>query len=284
MSDEFGTVNLRRGERSREIEVLRQHYRRHRETLAQLITDAPTEHLASEYRRLMQEIDVALVKLDEIEGRGSGPMPTAPPPPPPRSATQPGMRPLVTPAVPQEEPESMAYDDDPDAAPDSRSRLLLIAVAAIVALAAIGWLIWRSSGDRRAEPGGDVVEQTTDTAPATIAEEERPVTPAAPAPAVLALTPDSLDYGILRKGTRAVRQFEVTNSSDQPLSIQVARSACRCLFYAHAPVVPPKAKETVTVTVDGGRAKAGELRETIKVSAKSDPTIAATFDVNATVR
>jgi hypothetical protein len=101
---------------------------------------------------------------------------------------------------------------------------------------------------------------------------------------VLALSPDALDYGILRKGTRAVRQFEVTNGSDQPLTIQVARSACRCLFYAHAPVIPPKAKETVTVTVDGGRAKAGELRETIKVSAKSDPTIAATFDVNATVR
>ncbi len=282
MSDEFGTVNLRRGERSREIEILRQHYRRHRESLVTLIADAPTEHLASEYRRLMQEIDVALVKLDEIEGRASGPMPSAPPPP--RAATQPGMRPLVTPAVPEEEPASMAYDEDADGARDSRSRLVLIVIAAVIALAAIGWLIWRSSAGRDAAPGGDIVEQTTDTAPATIAEDDAPVTPAAPAPAVLALSPDALDYGILRKGTRAVRQFEVTNGSDQPLTIQVARSACRCLFYAHAPVIPPKAKETVTVTVDGGRAKAGELRETIKVSAKSDPTIAATFDVNATVR
>ncbi|HEX2122441.1 MAG TPA: hypothetical protein VHL59_12430 [Thermoanaerobaculia bacterium] len=150
MSDEFGTVNLRRGERSREIEILRQHYRRHRESLVTLIADAPTEHLATEYRRLMQEIDVALVKLDEIEGRASGPVPSVPPPPPPsRPATQPGMRPLVTPAVPQEEPASMAYDEeDADAARDSRLRLVLIAVAAVIALAAIGWLIWRSSAGR----------------------------------------------------------------------------------------------------------------------------------------
>lgn len=273
MSDDFGTVNVRRGDRAREIEVLRQHYRHHRDSLAGMIADAPTEHLAAEYRRLVQEIDLSIAKLDEIEGRPSEPG---------MRPSEPGMRPLVTP----EEPASIEYDDA-DAAHDSRSRLALIVVAALIVLAAIGWLIWRSSADRRA-PGGEVVEQTTDTATATAtttAVAEETAAPIAPsAPAVLVANPGALEFGVLRKGTRAVRQLEIANNSDEPVTIQVARSACRCLFYAHAPVVPPKAKETLTVTVDGARAKAGELRETIAVTAKGDSTIATTFDVNATVR
>src|SRR5512138_265563 len=79
MSDDFGTVNVRRGDRAREIEVLRQHYRGHRDALSRLAADAPTEQLAAEYNRLIAGIDDALRKLDELEGR-----PT----------TQPGSRPV----------------------------------------------------------------------------------------------------------------------------------------------------------------------------------------------
>ena len=57
MSDDFGTINVSRGERAREIEVLRQHYRQHREALVRMTSDAPTEHLAAEYQRLIVEID-----------------------------------------------------------------------------------------------------------------------------------------------------------------------------------------------------------------------------------
>ncbi|HEY3052836.1 MAG TPA: hypothetical protein VGK04_05540, partial [Thermoanaerobaculia bacterium] len=69
MSKEFGTVSVRRGDRAREIEILRQQYGRHRDTLASLAADAPTEHLASEYARLIREIDTALGKLGELEGQ-----------------------------------------------------------------------------------------------------------------------------------------------------------------------------------------------------------------------
>ncbi len=274
MSDDFGTVNLGRGERAREVEVLRAHYRQHRETLSKLIADAPTEHLAAEYRRLIQEIDASMLKIDELEGRASGPSPAAPVH---RPKTEPGMRPLVgTPQAAEEEPYPYTQSDG-----ESRSRLILIVVVAIVALALIGWLIWRASSDRNAPE--TIVDQTTDTATTTIAEEA-PITPAPVADATLAVTPPAVDYGTIAKGTRATRQFEVANNSEQPVTIQVARSVCRCLYYEYSELVPPKAKETITVTVDGAKAKSGPLRETIKITGRRDPTLATSFDVIATIR
>jgi hypothetical protein len=63
MPDDFGTVSMKRGDRAREIEILRQHYGKHRDVLARLMSDAPTEHLATEYQRLLAEIDAALRKI-----------------------------------------------------------------------------------------------------------------------------------------------------------------------------------------------------------------------------
>jgi len=272
MSDDFGTVNVNRAERAREIDVLRQHYRRHRETIGKLIADAPTEHLASEYRHLIAEIDASLLKLDELEGRGSGAAPAAEP----RLKTEPGMRPLVTTPAGVDEPA--AYDDE--AQRDSRSRLALIVVAAVIALALIGWLIWRASSDR--DKPGAVAGQPSTAAPSTVSEEP-PVTPAPPA-ATISVTPKSADYGTIRKGTRATRQFEVINDSDQPVTVQVARSACRCLFYEYVELVPPKGREGITVTIDGARAPAGTLRETVRVTGKKDPSIATSFELTATIR
>jgi hypothetical protein len=88
----------------------------------------------------------------------------------------------------------------------------------------------------------------------------------------------------VRKGTRATRQYEIANTTDEPISIALARSACRCLYYEHAPVVPPKAKESITVTIDGARAQVGTLRESIRVSSKADPAVGTSLDVIATVR
>ena len=283
MSDDFGTVNLGKRERAREIEVLRQHYRRHRDTLNGLAADAPTEHLAAEYRRAMQHIDGALLKLDEIEGRAPAtpplPAPGAQHPPrahaePLRAKTEPGMRPLA--ASPG---AAAAHSDYDDSDRDSRSRLLLIAAAAVVALALIGWLIWRASSNR--EPVETIVEQTADTAPA-IAEDDT-IAPAEP-PSPLSISPRTADYGPIRKGTRATRRFQIANASDQPISIQVARSNCRCLYYDYAEVVPPNGSDSITVTVDAAKAPAGALRESVRVSAKADQTIGATFDVIATIR
>src|ERR1043165_2476116 len=151
MSDDFGTVSVRRGDRGREIESLRAQYTQHREALAKLASGAPTEHLSSEYQRLIRDIDSAIAKLNEIEG-----------------VTAPGIeRTLVTP---------VEHDDVAAPAPASNSRLALIVVAGVVVLAIIGYLIYRASGDRN-KPAiitESSTSATTSTAPATI----EPVTPA----------------------------------------------------------------------------------------------------------
>lgn len=246
MSDDFGTVNVRRGERGRgDVELLRQYYRQHRDALAKMIAD----------------IDRALLELDQI---AVGAMPS------------PSETPLSRPAL-QEPPELPAqYGDEP------RARIPLMLIAAILALAVIGGLIWWASRDRQ-DGASPIVEETT-TAPVSTASDTAVEEVAPAAPAALVAAPRAHDYGVIRKGTRATRQFELTNNSEEPMSIVVSRSACRCLFYEHAPVIPPKAKENLTVTVDGARAKAGDLRETLKVSSKSDATVATTLDVTATIR
>ncbi len=288
MSDDFGTINLKRGERAREIEVLRQHYRQHRDALARLIADAPTEHLATEYQRLVGEIDRALAKLHELEGGAGVPPPVVDVPPPPHRPTDPGMRPLA---------QDTLYDElaEPPAIPVSeaepRLSVPLIIGAAILALAIIGWLVWRASSERTA--GTAIVEETatstsdttgTDTADAGTSASNDTIEPAAAVPAGLAVVPVSHDYGTIRKGTRATRQYELSNTTDEPMTINVARSACRCLYYEHAPVIPPKAKESLTVTIDGARAKAGTLHEQIRVASKANAAVGVTIDVNATIQ
>ncbi|HEY0155866.1 MAG TPA: DUF1573 domain-containing protein [Thermoanaerobaculia bacterium] len=299
-SDDFGTINVRRGERAREIEVMRQHYRQHRDALQRMTADAPTEHLAAEYTRLVVEIDRSLAKLEELEGKTPAP-PTAPPA---HEPTRPHGDPLAAqrpsaPSAPQvsthpaRRGQEPAIADAPAIPPpgtgEERSRLPLILAAALVALALIGWLIWRASSDR--DPAETVVEERpvaaagTDTAEGGTTAADDTIAPAgAPIPTGIAAAPEAHDFGVVRKGTRATRQYELTNTTDEPLSITVARSACRCLFYEHAPVIPPNAKESLTVTVDGARAKPGELHEQIRITSKADAAVTTTIDVNATIR
>lgn len=303
MQDDFGTVNYKRGERSRELDVLREHYRRHRETLTRLGAEAPTEHLGNEYQRLVREIDAALAKLDELEGRSAAPAAaaavgtgaaaasarrasqTAPHGDPLRAETLPGDRPLVP--TPGEEAE--ATTEDYEAPPGGAGlRLAMILGAGLLVLGLIVWLIW-SSSDRKSvrtpiveAPATDTTSQA-DTAPATIAPVTPAPQPAAPAASVVTLRPALQDYGTIRKGTRATRQFELTNTSDHAIAVTVARSKCRCLYYEYKGTVQPKTKETVTVTIDGARAKAGTLDEVVAVTGTKDRSIAAQFQVHAEI-
>jgi len=285
MPEEFGTVNLKQGAQTREMEMLRRHYKAHRDALTKMMTDAPTEVLANEYERLISEIDLAVRKLDEIEGRPAtspGTVPTLTDADPvPRPVSGAGTRPLFRTG---ETPIGTSYTPPP--APASQSRVAMILIAGVVVLGIIGWLIWRASSDRKRP--APVVEQqpissTTNNAPPPA------VTPApapVPAPVVqsLQVSPVAADYGTIRKGTRAVRQFTVTNTSTAPIDIVVARSNCRCLYYDYNAKLPPKGQETITVTVDGARAKVGPLSEQVDVHAKRDPAISATLIVKATIQ
>ncbi|HVR40462.1 MAG TPA: DUF1573 domain-containing protein [Thermoanaerobaculia bacterium] len=247
--DDFSTVSAKRGERAREIEILRQQYLKHRDALTAMNDEAPSEHLANEYQRLIREIDTAMGKLDEL--------------------ASPVSRPLVTPPTIEEEIPA-------ENGGGSQSRVVLILIIGVVVLAIIVYLIWLASSDR----GPAVTETSTTTTVTTTA----PVTTPPPAPEEpLAVSPASADYGTIRKGTRATRQFEISNRSEEPISIQVGRSTCHCLYYEHAAVVAPKGKESITVTVDGARAPVGELRETVKVSQKGSTTVEAMFEVHARI-
>jgi len=256
-----------------------------------MIPDAPTEQLAAEYQRLVASIDASLRKLDELEGRSTSSGTVAVPAgfaETQRMGTTPGNRPLVSSGV---SPEPVTdhgianYDGPADRPSGNGSRVLLMLVIGIVVLGIIGWLIWRASSDKK-KTTPQVIEQ-----PASTTNADTAGTPAAtPVPVAAAdsirITPEVADYGTIRKGTRAVRQFEIMNLSSTPLSISVARSTCKCLYYAYDTKVKlaPKAKEALTVTVDGARAKAGALNESIAVSSKDDPKATGTIGVRAVIK
>ena len=269
MPEEFGTVNLKEGTQQREIEMLRRHYRAHRESLSRMISDAPSEHLAGEYQKLISEIEMAVRKLDELEGKTAAPAPSMVDTNP-SIKVPPGNRPLV--------PPPLAYEPPPARA-GAQNRIAIIVLAGLIVIGIIGWLIWRASSERKAAL--PVAEQQR---PATTATAPPAVTPA-PRPAItLKVSPVTADYGTIRKGTRAVRQFQVTNTGDTAIDIEVARSACRCLFYDYNGKLPAKGQETITVTIDGARAKAGPLSEQIDVHVKKDPSMRAAFTVQATIK
>jgi hypothetical protein len=289
MSDDFGTVNVKRGDRAREIEVLRQHYRTHRETLVRMVPDAPTEQLAAEYQRLVASIDASLRKLDELEGKGTASGTVAVPTPSfaetQRMGTAPGNRPLVSQGVSSEPVTDHGianYDVPVDRPSNNGSRMLLMMLIAVAVLGVIGWLIWRASSDKKSTTPQVIEQPPSTTSPDTTAT----VTPVAAPAASIRIAPEVADYGTIRKGTRAVRQFEITNMSSTPLSITVARSTCRCLYYEYdtKAKLAPKAKEALTVTVDGARAKAGALNESIAVSSKDDPNATGTIGVRAVIK
>src|SRR5438270_2537980 len=214
MSDDFGTVSVKRGDRAREIEVLRQHYRTHRDALVRMVPDAPTEQLAAEYQRLVASIDASLRKLDELEGKGTASGTVAVPTPAfnetQRMGTAPGNRPLVSSVV---SPEPVtdhgigSYDGPVDRPSNNGSRVLLMLVIAVAVLGVIGWLIWRASSEKKSTAPQMIEQPPSTTGPDT--GTAAAVTPAAPA-ASIRIAPEVADYGTIRKGTRAVRQFEIT--------------------------------------------------------------------------
>ena len=286
MSDDFGTVSVRRGDRARELEMMRQRYRAHREALQRMVADAPTDHLATEYQRLIGDLDASLAKLDELEGNSSGSTVAAPPPPPSRSTMSAGERPLAgQPSDLHDQPTVIGSA----APPNPASRVAIIILGGIIVLGAIVYLIWRGSERKGTTPvvESPSVTQTADTAASSTAPAVSPTVTETTAPAAassLKITPLISDYGVIRKGTRAVRQFEVFNNGTAPITIQVARSSCRCLFYDYHDKVAPQKKETITVTVDGAKAKEGPLRETLAVTVKGNASLHGEVTVQAEIK
>jgi hypothetical protein len=280
--EEWSTVSVKGQNRSREIEVIRQRYRDHLAALQRLGADSPTERLATEYRRLEEDIRRSIAKLDEIDGRSVAVDPrvdTAVGRAPARAAV-PADRSVETGTSDRDiyQDETIRHDRE---RPGSGMRVMLIALVGIAVLAILGFFVWRASSHGKAPDR--VVEQRPATSETV--REEQPAVPAAAAPeALLKIAPASADYGTIRKGTRAVRQFEITNGGTAPVPIRASRSNCRCLFYEYSGQIAPKKKETITVTIDGAKAKKGALDETVQVSSKNDQTMTASFAIHAIIK
>ena len=165
----------------------------------------------------------------------------------------------------------------------------MIVVAAVVIVALLGWLVWRASRGRTPESSVAerpiVSETASPVTPVTGTTAATPTArPARPIASGISLAPPTADFGAVRKGTRAVRQVEVTNTTSAPVQYQVARSECRCLYYEYGGKLAPRQHETLTVTIDGAKAKQGELEEAIAITARNDPSLSSSLQVKATIR
>ena len=129
---------------------------------------------------------------------------------------------------------------------------------------------------------GDEAETAIGRPETTLAETVPPPVPEAEPD--LAIAPETQDYGSIRRGARAARQFEIQNQTDATLPIEVRRSACRCLWFEYADTIPARGTTTLTVTVDASKVPPGRLNETIEVATRSEPPVTATFVVTADIK
>jgi len=85
---------------------------------------------------------------------------------------------------------------------------------------------------------------------------------------------DTVDYGIIEKGSDGVRSFNFTNTGDAPLIITDVKSSCGCTVpkKPNGPIAPG-ARSTIEVKYDTNRV--GPIRKTITVSSNaSEPMVA----------
>ncbi len=276
----------------REVDRLRAVYRDHAETLSRLAASSPSKQLSRRYQELIVDVNKAIVGLNEVDpaviARKTGERPV----PSPENSTPPHDAPRAT-ATPsadakrpatQERPILSSYTASAPAEEGDEGtvfRVALIIGLAIVLLLVLALFVWKFSGERAAPAAS-----TAAPAPTTLPAKEEPVTPAPEAkPAsLLSVSPEQQDFGTIAKGTNSVRTFEITNQSAKTLTLEVSRSKCRCLWYDPPKSLPPGGRGTLTVRIDGSRAKAGLLSESIEISAKGEREAVAVIAVSADVK
>lgn len=85
---------------------------------------------------------------------------------------------------------------------------------------------------------------------------------------------DTIDYGTIEKGANGVRQFEFTNTGNEPLIVSKVSSSCGCTIpkKPDGPIMPGKAG-VIEVKYDTNRVN--PIRKTITVISNADtPTVA----------
>lgn len=266
------------GERAvdREIERLKSIYQHHADALAKLAGSAPTRALAKKYDELIGEINRSILGLEDpgaiaLRRTHDRPLETALPPearppartsPPTRSPSDVRLR---------TEPGTLASDAGSDQS--ALGRILLILVMAIVVIGVLAFFVWKYGSQPRTEPSPSE----------TVTVQDPGSTLAVSAPD-LAISPEALDYGVVYKGTRVAKTFQVTNTTDREMTIEVERSKCRCLWFDYPKILPPGGSIELVVAVDGALAEPGLLSEGVVVSSKQPPRQSAEALVTAEIR
>lgn len=281
----------------RELENLRQRYHEHRRSVRHLLQTAPDERLATRYEATLTELQKSIDQLDRIDRESPAEPEQAPFDPNQTRSIKPAATPAATgtlstrPAAsfddvdidtrnrgwnhPVVRDETVEREQPSPAGGRKGSALAWIAgiiILIVLVLAAI--MYW---------PEGGESAEDADAATATLVEENTAEEPPAP-PSVLTVEPATYDYGIIRKGTRSVHRFTIQNRTDQVLPISVSRSDCRCLWYDHPPEIPAGESAEVAITVDGARADAGVLTETVVLTSEAEPEARAEIELTAQIR
>jgi len=85
---------------------------------------------------------------------------------------------------------------------------------------------------------------------------------------------DTIDYGIIEKGSNGVRVFKFTNTGNAPLIITEVKSTCGCTIpkKPDGPIMPG---ETGKIEVKYDTNRVNPIRKTITVTSNADtPTVA----------
>lgn len=270
----------------REIDRLRGVYRDHAETLSKLAATSPSKQLARHYQELIAEINKAIVGLDEVDpdaiGRKSAERPAQPSE---RAPAEPPRQPAPsTVAPPPERPVLSSYTASATTAESDDgtvTRVALIIGLAIILLGVLALFVWKFSGARPVPATTAVAEPAV--TPATTGDAVAPAPELRP-PSPLSVTPQQQDFGIVAKGTNAVRTFEIVNRSKLAYTLEISRSKCRCLWYDPPKSLPAGGRGTLTVRVDGSRAPTGALAESVEISAKGQSDAVAVIEITADVK
>jgi hypothetical protein len=80
---------------------------------------------------------------------------------------------------------------------------------------------------------------------------------------------ETIDYGVIEKGSDGVRVFEFTNTGDAPLIISKVSSSCGCTIpkWSNEPILPGKSGE-IQVKYDTNRVN--PIRKAITVISNAD--------------
>jgi len=267
MPDDWNTINIKQTANQGDAASLRARHMAHRDTLTKLAAEAPTAQLGEAYLRLRGEVEASLARLMDAESRGDI------------------MDVLKDPATTETSFDGTFNDERfPSPLPPavkSGPRLALLGLIALVGVLLFAYFVYRYATTER---GPSLVEDQTSSISDTATPPDGASTPQATPDTGLSIDAQSYDFGIVPKGTRKAKSFQLQNLTTSAVKIKISRSDCRCLWFTHPPSITPEGKVTLTVTLDGGRAAKGKISETVKISAQHDPSLSTLISITADVQ